>query len=408
MSFLQRPGREELAAVFAAIALISVAGLFWLRNDSSSEAGGESLEPRPLDAAIPVDPDLRAGTLSNGLHYYIRANAGPKQRAELRLVVNAGSVLESDDQRGLAHAVEHMLFRGTTHFPRRAVDDYMRSIGMRPGDDINARTSVDETVYRITVPTGRAGALDTAMAILADMAHEATFNPAEARTEAGIVFEEWRSSRGARARLSDQRNALLLAGSPYSGHPIIGDTAVLRRFSVGAMRRFYTDWYRPELMAVAVVGDFEPRAIEKLVKKHFGDIPSSTAPRIRPTIIVPRARAPRAATLTDAEATGTRVALWFPRRVVARQHVADYRTELIAELWRDVLNARLDAAAEQPGSPLLTAGISNLRPARSLDAEVVSASVVEGSALAGVDMLVGEVARLAQRGPTLRELKAAR
>jgi len=303
MSPTPRSGREETAAVLVAIALASIGAVFWLRNDN---APATCCPPttRSLGAAIPADPGVRTGQLVNGLRYFVRANKAPKQRAELRLVVNAGAVLEEDDQRGLAHAVEHMAFRGTRKFPRRAVVDYLQSIGMRAGEDINARTNQDEAVYRFTVPTNRPGVLDTAMAILADMAHDVTFDPEEARTEGGIVFSEWRSTRGARDRLSHDRDALLLAGSRYAKRPTIGDTVVLRRFDVRAMRRFYTDWYRPELMAVVVVGDFDAPTVEQQVKRQFSVLPTSPTPRARPSVDVPGVLPSRATTLTDAEATG--------------------------------------------------------------------------------------------------------
>jgi zinc protease len=400
-----RPGREETAAVLVAIALVSIGAGFWLSNDTPPATCCPPTV-RSLGAAIPADAGVRAGTLANGLRYFVRANNAPKQRAELRLVVNAGAVLEDDDQRGLAHAVEHMAFRGTRHFPRRAVVDYLQSIGMREGEDINARTTQDETVYRFTVPTDRSGVLDTAMAILADMAHEVSFDPQEARTEGGIVFAEWRSSRGARARLSRDRDALLLGDSRYTSRPTIGDTAVLRRFDVRAMRRFYDDWYRPELMAIVAVGDFDAPAVEQMIKKRFSALPPSATRRARPEIGAPRVMPSRAATLTDAEATSTRASLWFPRASVPRRRIADYRKELIDELWRDILNARLDDVADQPGSPLLSAGSDARQVVRPLDAEVVAASVTESGAAAAVDILAGEVARLAARGPTAREFKA--
>lgn len=399
-----RPGREETAAVLVAIALASMGAVFWLRNDASPAT---CCPPtiRPLGAVIPADAGVRTGQLANGLRYFVRANKAPKQRAELRLVVNAGAVLEDDDQRGLAHAVEHMAFRGTRHFPRRAVVDYLQSIGMREGEDINASTNQDETVYRFTVPTNRPGVLDTAMAILADMAHEVTFDAEQARTEGGIVFSEWRSSRGARDRLGRERDALLLGGSRYGQRPTIGDTAVLRRFDVHAMRRFYDDWYRPELMAVVAVGDFDAPTVEQLVRKQFAVLPSSATPRARPKIDVPVVTPSRGATLTDAEATSTRVSLWFPRAAAPRRRMADYRRELIEELWRDILNARLEDVADQPGSPLLSAGIDARQLVRPLDAEVVGAAVTEGSAAEAVDLLAAEVARLSIHGPTAREFK---
>ncbi|HEY9230299.1 MAG TPA: pitrilysin family protein, partial [Gemmatimonadaceae bacterium] len=291
---IRRPRREEIAAAILAPVVVLGAVFAGLQRDTSSHASSEPT-PVDLDAPIPVDARLRTGKLRNELQYFVQRNHWPEKRAELRLVVNAGSVLEADDQRGLAHAVEHMLFRGTKRFPGHFVDNYLMSIGMRRGSDINASTSEDETIYRITVPTDRLGAIDTALAILADMARNAVFDANEAQQEGGVVLSEWRSRSSARQRLYDDRNALLLSGSPYAGHPVIGDTAVLRRFDLAAMKRFYADWYRPDLMAVVAVGDFEAPAVEELVKKHFGDVPKARSPRARSDAIVPRPPEPRAA-----------------------------------------------------------------------------------------------------------------
>jgi len=170
---------------------------------------------------------------------------------------------------------------------------------MRNGSDINARTSHDETVFRFTVPTHQSRTLDTALTILADMAHDVTFDSAQARTEGGIVFAEWRSRQGAGNRLAHDRDAVLLGSSRYAARPVIGDTSVLRKFDVGAMRRFYERWYRPELMAVVAVGDFDAARMEKSIKEQFGSLPASATRTIRPAVEAPAGTPSRAATLHD-------------------------------------------------------------------------------------------------------------
>ena len=262
--------RETMVAL-GVVALLGAAIISRSRQavHDKSDACCESLSARELAEPLPGDSTMQSGTLGNGLHYYVQENESPKGRAELRLAVNAGSVLERDDQRGLAHAVEHMVFRGTAKFPGRAIDSYFLSTGMRLGQDLNAYTSRDQTVYSITVPTDRAGALDTAVAILAQMAFAATFDSVEARTESGIVLEEWRSSRGSGARLAEQRDGLLLAGSQYAARLPIGDTAIIRKFDVQQLRKFYDEWYRPDLMALSVVGDFNANDVRQLVSKSI-------------------------------------------------------------------------------------------------------------------------------------------
>lgn len=364
-----------------------------------------ALRGTDLDEPIAVDPTLRSDTLANGLRYYIRENASVDRRIEVRLVVNAGSVLEEEDQRGLAHAVEHMVFRGTRDFPGRTIDQYLESLGMRRGEGANATTTVDETVFRLTIPADRRGALDTALAMLSGMAHEAQFDPAEARGEAGIVFEEWRSRRDASQRVSDDRNVILLAGSPYAARPVIGDTAVLRRFDLHAMRRFYERWYRPELMAVVVVGTIDADEVTDLVARHFGRIPRSALPGRRPKLTVGRVGGLHAAVLADVEATDTRVSLWFPRSPRGFHTRSDYRTALVAGVWRSVLSARMEDAATEAGSPVIDTYVETRRLARPLVAEVVGATVMRDHALPALDLLSAEMAHLARNGATPQEVE---
>lgn len=399
-----QPAREAIVAAIVAPLVVAGAIFAWLRQDRAEPECCDTKNVR-LESVIPTDSLLRVGQLSNAFHYYVRANSWPANRAEVKLVINAGSVLEADDQRGLAHAVEHMLFRGTRHFPGHAVDDYLESIGMRPGSDINASTSRDETIVRITVPTDRAGALDTALAILADMAHYVTFDSEAAAQEAGVVMSEWRSDEGAATRLRKERNALLFANSRYADREVIGDTAVLRRFDIGAMRRFYNDWYRPDLMAVVVVGDFDENEIVGLVRHHFGSIPAVHAPRARDNPDVPFAAAARAVILGDPEATATRISLWHLSRPVPLRRLADYRGTLIDELWQRVLDERLDDASAQPGSPILTSSVETSEIARSLGANIVRVQSAEKRETAALETVSAEVARIARFGVSEAEVK---
>src|ERR1051325_3393227 len=169
-----------------------------------------------LDDAVPVDPQITVGRLPNGLRYYIRANQNPAARAELRLVVNAGSVLEEEDQRGLAHFVEHMAFNGTLHFPGLDVVNFMQSLGMRFGAHVNANTSFDETIYELQIPTENPLVIDRALLALEDWAHNVTFDPREIEKERGVILEEWRQGLGAEERISNKQFPLLLKGSRYA------------------------------------------------------------------------------------------------------------------------------------------------------------------------------------------------
>jgi len=226
----------------------------------------------PQSEPIPFDPAVRVGKLENGLTYYVRANKKPENRAELRLVVNAGSIVEDDDQRGLAHFIEHMAFNGTENFAEQEMIDYLERIGMRFGPDINAYTSFDETVYMLEIPTDDETIVLTAFQILEDWAHRISFEDVEIDKERGVVIEEWRLGRGARGRIRDKEFPVVFHDSRYAERLVIGDKETLETAPYDVVRRFYHDWYRPDLMAVIAVGDFDESRIEEQIREHFSSL----------------------------------------------------------------------------------------------------------------------------------------
>src|SRR6266446_10588380 len=240
------------------------------------------VQSQNLSEAMPRDPEITIGTFPNGLRYYIRNNKKPEKRAELRLVVKAGSILEDDDQQGLAHLVEHMAFNGTSHFPKNDLVAFIQSLGMRFGADVNAYTSFDETVYMLTVPTDKPETMDKAMLILEDWAHNLSFDPIEIDKERGVVMEEWRLGRGAGSRMRDKEFPIMFKGSRYAERLPIGKPEIIQGGKAERLKKFYTDWYRPDLMAVVAVGDFDKAAIEKLITADFASTPAATSDRPRP------------------------------------------------------------------------------------------------------------------------------
>src|SRR5512140_2703806 len=219
------------------------------------DTSAESVASYPLSQDMPVDPEVVVGTLPNGLRYYVRANEKPSRRAELRLVVGAGSVLEDDDQQGLAHFVEHMEFEGTRHFPEQSIVDFMSSLGLSIGPDANAATSYDDTQYTLRVPTDVPGVLDRALLVLEDWAEGASFDQSGIDHERGIVLSEWRMHLGAGERTQDKVRRVQLEGSRYANRPPIGNPEIIQKVQREQLVRFYRDWYRPDLTAVIVVGD---------------------------------------------------------------------------------------------------------------------------------------------------------
>ncbi|HEX8690971.1 MAG TPA: insulinase family protein [Longimicrobium sp.] len=345
------------------------------------------------------------GKLANGLTYYVRRNAEPPARAELRLVVNAGSLLEDEDQRGLAHFVEHMAFNGTRRFAKHELVDYLESVGMRFGPDVNAYTSFDETVYMLSLPTDSGGVLEKGLDILEDWAAGITFDTAEARKERGVVIEEWRLGRGAGARIRDKQFPVLFAGSRYAERLPIGDVETLGSFDLEALTRFYRDWYRPDLMAVVAVGDFDPKRVEAMIRERFGRIPARANPRPRPAFPVPGHAEPRFSVATDPEEQSTSVSVvrMVPSRVRATRSA--YRQSIVESLYAGMLDDRLNEITQRPGAPLV--GVSSFRGSlvRPVDAYYLSAQVPEGGAQRGLAALLAEAERAARHGFTPPELE---
>lgn len=358
----------------------------------------------PLTQAVPVDPRITVATLPNGLRYYIRANAQPQSRAELRLVVNAGSILEDDDQRGLAHFVEHMCFNGTRHFPKQDVIAFLQSTGMHFGAHINANTSFDQTVYKLQIPTDDPAVIDRSLLILEDWAHAVSFDPEEIDKERGVILEEWRTGLGAGARMLDAQFPVLLKGSRYVERLPIGQPDLLRTFTPDKLKRFYTDWYRPDLMAVIAVGDFEPSAVEALIRSHFGGIPAAASPRPRQTYDVPDQPGTRYTVATDSEATQTVVNVSSLMAARDQTTLGAYRQQTVERVFSALLSGRFGEMAQKPDAPFLDADTNRGIVVGSTEATTLSALVPEGGVERGLAALFTEADRVAQFGFTATEL----
>jgi zinc protease len=359
-------------------------------------------------APLPVDPQVTAGVLPNGIRYFVRRNGRPEQRVELRLVVEAGSVLEDDDQLGLAHFVEHMAFNGTRHFAKQDLVNYLESIGMRFGPDLNAYTSFDETVYILQVPTDSAAIVRQAFRILEDWAHGVAFDSVEIERERGVVMEEWRQGRGAGARIRDQQLPVILQGSRYAERLPIGTTEVLEGFTHDALRRFYRDWYRPDLMAVVAVGDLDPDTAVALIRAHFSGIPAAPAPRARPVYPVPDHAEPLFTAASDPEATTSNVAVYFKQPLRVIETVGAYRQQVIEQLFLSILNARLYERSQEADPPFIGAGSGQGRFVGPKEAFTMGATVPEGGILRGLETVLTEAERVGRFGFTQVELDRAK
>jgi zinc protease len=362
----------------------------------------------PANSPLPFDPAVTVGTLSNGMRFYIRQNHKPEKRAELRLVVNAGSVLEDEDQRGLAHMVEHMAFRGTKKFARNQISSYLESIGMRYGPDINAFTSFDETVYMITIPTDTAAIVDKGFQILAEWAHNVAFEPSQIEKERPVVIEEWRLGQGAENRMQNKWFPVLFAGSQYGERLPIGLKSVLETYSPATLRRFYDTWYRPDLMAVVAVGDFDKAKVEALIRRYLGAIPRATNPQPRPLFPVPEHDSTLVSINTDREATRTVIRLLYKQPKRTNTTAATYRQNLVEQLFGAMFNDRFSEITQRPNPPFINAFAAQGDLVRSAESFSLTAIVADNGIQRGLNALLTEGERVKRYGFLQSELDRTR
>jgi zinc protease len=374
------------------------------------DTSAASVASYALSQQMPVDPEALVGTLPNGLRYYVRANGKPAHRAELRLVVKAGSVLEDDDQQGLAHFVEHMEFEGTRHFPKQGLVDFLSSLGLGIGPDANAATSYDDTQYTLRIPTDRPGVLDRAMLVLEDWAQGATLDQSGIDRERGIVLSEWRLHLDADERTQDKVIGAQLAGSRYTDRPPIGKPDIIEHAQREQLVRFYHDWYRPDLMAVIVVGDVDRDEVVAMIKEHFAPVSGPSPERPRPTFDVPEHRGTRYTIVADKEATTTAVQISDLRPARNQGSVGGYREIMRDQLFADMFGARLDELARSANPPFVRAAADRvLLPApRTRDVATLQAIVSNDGVTRGLTALATELQRLSRFGFTATELARAK
>ena len=349
-------------------------------------------------AKLPFDEKIRRGKLDNGLTYFVRENAKPENRADLRLIVKAGSIDEDEDQRGLAHFVEHMLFNGTENFAGNEIVVYLESIGARFGADLNATTNFDATIYMLHVPTDQPGLLDDGLRVLSEFAAHAVFDSSEVEKERGVVLDEWRRGRGAAARIRDQQLPVVLRGSRYSERLPIGKPEIVKTADRETLVRFYRDWYRPERMAVVAAGDFKGEDVEKAIRETFSKLAPTQTLRERKEWGLP-AEADTAYVLSDdPEVTRTSVSLSWKRSVDPQPTNADYRRDLVLRMAVAMLNDRFAEKAREPEPPFLGAGLSLDQFGTKNELIELHARVKEGKEAKGLEGMAVEMRRAVDHG----------
>lgn len=327
---------HQLRQLLAGILLLSGSGAF----------------AQNMNSALPTDPNLLKGTLPNGLTYYVRSNQKPEKKVELRLVVKAGSILEDDDQQGLAHFMEHMNFNGTKNFQKNDLVSYLQSIGVEFGADLNANTGFDRTVYILPIPTDKDGNLEKGFQIIEDWAHNALLTDKDIDEERGVVLEESRLGKGANDRMLKKYFPTYAAGTKYAQRLPIGKDDILKNFKYETIRRFYKDWYRPDLEAVIVVGDIDTATAMNMIRKHFAGMQNPANEKKRDYLTATPRTKPEAMVVTDKEATFSLLQIMFPHSKKATETtLADYRNSLTRQLAIQILNRRLSDLANSPNPP---------------------------------------------------------
>lgn len=363
---------------------------------------------------LPIDPKVRYGKLDNGLTYYIRHNELPENRADFYIAQNVGSVLEEDNQAGLAHFLEHMAFNGTKNFPKNGIDKYLQSVGMRMGENLNAYTSFDETVYTIiNAPVDKPHVVDSCLLILHDWSNSLALTDSMIEKERGIIREEWRTRRDASQRLLEKQLQQMFPGNKYANRIPIGSIDVINNFKPEELRAYYKKWYRPDLQAIIVVGDVDVDTVEKTIKTMFSDIPAPVNPAKREYVSVADNDEPIVSIATDKEASSTIIYIYHkydPMPAQLRSTAAGLITDYISAVCSQILNERLEALLHQANPPFVYAEAydGDFMVARTKDAFTIAAIAKEGEIDSTMTALVREMERARQFGFTVSEYERAK
>ena len=363
---------------------------------------------------LPLDPKVKYGKLDNGMTYYIRHNQLPKERAEFFIAQNVGAILEEDHQNGLAHFLEHMAFNGLKHFPGKTMSNYLETIGVKFGSNLNASTGQEQTVYNISdVPAIREGVIDTCLLILYDWSCGILLQEDELDNERGVIREEMRSYGGASFRIREQIYPQVLPGNQYAKRNIIGSEEVIMNFKPQVIRDFYHKWYRPDLQALIIIGDIDPDQVESKIKALFADIPKPVNPAERIEFSVADNDEPLIGIATDKELTGSSVSVYFKRdkmpeelRASAVGLIVGYMNSTISQM----LNARFSEIVQKANPPFINASgyNSSFFGTRTKDAFSTGASVKENNVEAAIKAITREVERINKHGFTASEYDRAR
>lgn len=358
---------------------------------------------------VPFNPNIVTGKTKDGIPYYILKNAKPKDRVDLILAVNAGAVLEEDDQNGYAHFCEHMAFNGTKSFPKQALVSFLESTGIRFGADLNAYTNQDETVYMLTIPdTKNDKTLNDGLRVIRDWAGYVSYDSEEIKAERGVVMEEWRLGKGADDRVREKHNKVIFAGSRYAERDVIGDTNVLMHGSDDAARRFYKKWYQPVNMSIIIVGDIDPKDIEKRILKDFVIENVAKTQTVRPQILVPSHTETRISIATDPELQVASVQLYIKDKADTVRTYQDYRKLIVERLAGQMLQSRLSELTQSAKPPFTMAQVGQGNFVREHKTLFSMAIASDKNILKSFNALMTELLRAQRHGFVPSEMERAK
>jgi zinc protease len=361
-----------------------------------------------LQDKIPFDQAVRAGTLPNGLKYFIRKNSRPANRVLLRLAVKTGSLDEADDQQGLAHVLEHMAFNGSEHFKPGELVSYFESTGARLGPHVNAQTGFEDTIYMLDLPSDKPEIVEKGFIAFADFAGGLTLDPKEIDKERGVVIEEWRGGLGAGSRIRDKQIPILFYHSKYAERLPIGKPEILRSFPPARLKAFYDTFYRPDRMAVVAVGDTDPQKLEDLIKTAFAGLKPRTAAAPARDVTVPLHEETLVSVVSDPEVTQSSVTLLRKRPRQGETTVADYRRALVERFFEQMLNDRFDEISRRPDAKFLGAGTGSGPLSKDVETVSLGAGVEDGKIADGLTAIALEAKRAREFGFGAAELERTR
>jgi len=372
---------------------------------------GELYSQSAAELKLPLDPEVRYGVLENGMTYYIRSNTEPQNRASFYMIQNVGAILENDSQNGLAHFLEHMAFNGTKHFPGKGILNTLEKHGVKFGYNINAYTSQDETVYNLSeVPTNKPGLLDTCLLVLNDWSNYLLLAEDEIEAERGVISEEWRTRRNAGFRMMKASMPYIYNNSKYAERDVIGDLDVIRNFEYDALRDFYHDWYRTDLQAIAVVGDFDAGEMEEKVIGLFSQIPAVEDPQERAVTVIPDNEEMIFGVVTDKEADQSNISIYIREFVETPgiENVEQIREEYIGQLFNRIMSQRISELLQKGDPPFVAGNIVRTSLTRNYDMTAIAVIAKTNEEALALSAILEEVERVKRHGVTSGELERAK